>query len=329
MNPRRAALCVLIACAAGALPAAAQTRSGYPARPIRLIIPFAAGGASDYIAHLIERRWTDLARQEIVLELRPGANGNHGLEAAARAAPDGYTLLLGSTGVIAINPSLYRGKLRTVPARDLVPITQIADLPSALVAHPSLPAASAAELIAQARAKPGKLSFASPGAGSVNRLEMERFMQATGIQMVHRPYAAGLGHAIGSVLAGETAVMFVPLSTVAGEVRARKLKLLAVAAPERVSAFARAATLAEQGVPDMDAGLWHGVFAPRGTPPHVVATLHTMLEQVMAAPKVRFHLNGAGIAAVTSKSPQEFAAFLRAETERWARVVKESGATPG
>jgi tripartite-type tricarboxylate transporter receptor subunit TctC len=324
-----AALCVLLGCAAGALPAAAQTRAGYPAKPIRLIIPFAAGGASDYLAHLIERRWTDLARQEIVLDLRPGANGNVGLEAAARAAPDGYTLLLGSTGVIAINPSLYKGKLRVAPARDLVPITQIADLPSALVAHPSFPPRSAAGLIAEVKAKPGKFSFASPGVGSVNRLEMERFMQATGIRMVHRPYPAGLGHAVGSLLAGETAVMFVPLSTVAGEVRARKLKLLAVAAPQRVSAFPDVATLAEQGVPDMAAGLWHGVFAPKGTPPQVVATLHAMLEQVMAAPKVRFHLNAAGIAALTSKSPQEFAAFLRAETERWARVVKESGATPG
>jgi tripartite-type tricarboxylate transporter receptor subunit TctC len=277
---------------------------------------------------MIEHGWSRLAGQDIVIENRPGAFGNLGLEAAAKAAPDGYTLLLGNVGAMAINPSLYKGSLLVVPTRDFAPITQIADLPSALVAHPSFPPKSAKELIAYVKPMPGKFSFASPGAGSTDRLEMERFMKASGIRMVHRPYKAGLGPAIVGLLAGETSVMFVPLATVASEIRGGKLKLLAVAATRRVGGFPNTPTLAEQGVPEMASGAWQGVFAPKGTPPQIVAKLHAMLRQVMAAPRVNFLLNGAGINVVTSKSPQAFAAFLRAETERWAQVVKDSGATP-
>jgi tripartite-type tricarboxylate transporter receptor subunit TctC len=329
MKAGSAALYVLIACVAGALAssAAAQGAAGYPAKPIRLIVPFAQGGASDYIAHMIERSWSHLAGQDIVIENRPGAFGNLGLEAAAKGAPDGYTLLLGNVGAMAINPSLHKGSL-LVPLRDFVPITQIADLPSALVAHPSFPPKSAKELIAYVKPRPGKFSYASPGAGSTNQLEMERFMKASGIRMVHRPYKAGLGPAIVGLLAGETSVMFVPLATVASEIRGGKLKLLAVAATRRVGGFPNTPTLAEQGVPQMASGAWQGVFAPKGTSPQIVAKLHAMLQQVMAAPRVNFLLNGAGVNVVTSESPQAFAAFLRAETERWAQVVKDSGARP-
>jgi tripartite-type tricarboxylate transporter receptor subunit TctC len=270
----------------------------------------------------MERGWSHLAGQDIVT--RTGrAFGNVGVEAAAKAAPDGYTLLLGNAGAMAINlnlQALHR------PLRDFVPITQIADLPSALVAHPSFPPKSAKELIAYVKPMPGKFSFASPGPGSTDRLEMERFMKASGIRMVHRPYKSGPGPAIVGLLAGETSVMFVPLATVASEIRGGKLKLLAVAATRRVGGFPNTPTLAEQGVAQMASGAWQGVFAPKGTPPQIVAKLHTMLQQVMVAPWVNFLLNGAGINVVTSESPQAFAAFLRAETERWAQVVKESGA---
>ena len=330
MRTRSAALCILTACAAAtvASSAAAQGAASYPARPIRLIVPFVQGGAADFVARMIQLRWSKLAGQDVVVENRPGASGNVGLEAAAKAAPDGYTLLLGNVGTMAINPSLYKSSLRTVPTRDFVPITQIVDLPSALVAHPGFPPNSAKALIAYVKPRPDKFSFASPGPGSEGRLEMERFMKSSGIRMVHRPYKGGVGPAISGLLAGETSVMFVPLASAASQVRGGKLKLLAVAAPRRVGAFPNTPTLAEQGLPEMATGSWQGVFAPKGTPPAIVAKLHATLLQVMATPRVKLLLNGAGLEVVTSKSPQELAAFLRAETERWAQAVKDSGATP-
>ena len=211
MRTRTAALSVLIACAAAvtAPTAAAQGAAGYPSKPIRLIIPFAPGGASDFVGRIMVPRWSELAGQTIVVENRAGASGNIGLEAAAKAAPDGYTLFLGNVGTTAINPSLYKTSLSVVPTRDFVPITQVVDVPSALVANPSFPPNSAKELIEFVKPVPGKYFFASPGPGSANRLEMERFMKATGIQMTHVPYKGGAGPAITGLLGGETSVMFV------------------------------------------------------------------------------------------------------------------------
>jgi tripartite-type tricarboxylate transporter receptor subunit TctC len=305
----------------------AVAQSAYPNKTIRLIIPFAPGGASDFVGRIIQPRWSELAGQSIVIENRAGASGNIGMEAAAKAAPDGYTLYLGNVGTTAINPSLYRTSLSIVPTRDFIPITQIVDVPSALVANPSFPPNTARELIEYVKPTPGKFFFASPGPGSANRLEMERFMKSSGIQMTHVPYKGGAGPAITGLLGGETSVMFVTLSSAASQVRAGKLKLLAVTAPQRVSAFPNTPTLSEEGFPEMSNGSWQGVFAPAGTSPEVVAKLYPMLLQVMETPDVRKRLNESGVDVVTSKSPEEFAAFLRAETERWAQVVKDSGAT--
>jgi tripartite-type tricarboxylate transporter receptor subunit TctC len=328
MRTSTAAVATLIACALGAIahPVAAQGTAGYPAKPIRLVIPFAPGGASDFVGRIIAPRWTELAGQNIVIENRAGASGNIGLEAAAKAAPDGYTLFLGNVGTTAINPTLYKS-LGIVPTRDFVPITQVVDVPSALVAHPSFPPNSAREMIEYVKPAPGKFFFASPGSGSANRLEMERFMKASGIQMVHVPYKGGAGPAITGLLGGETSVMFVTLSSAASQVRGGKLKLLAVAAPQRVSAFPNAPTLVEEGLPGMTNGSWQGVFAPAGTPPEIVAKIYSTVLQVMDTPDVRKRLGDGGVDIVTSRSPEQFATFLRDETERWAQVVKESGAT--
>jgi len=306
---------------------AALGQSAYPSKPIRLIIPFAPGGASDFVGRIIQPRWSELAGQNILVENRAGASGNIGMDAAAKAVPDGYTLYLGNVGTTAINPSIYKTSLSVVPTRDFVPITQVVDVPSALVANPSFPPNSARELIAYVKPQPGKFFFASPGPGSANRLEMERFMKSSGIQMTHVPYKGGAGPAITGLLGGETSVMFVTLSSAASQVRGGKLKLLAVAAPQRVSAFPNTPTLVEEGLPEMTNGSWQGVFAPAGTPAEVIAKLHTMLLQVMETPDVKKRLNDSGVDVVTSRLPEEFAAFLRAETERWAQVVKDSGAT--
>ena len=329
MRTSTAAVSLLIACVAGAIApdAVAQgAAAGYPTKPIRVIIPFAPGGASDFVGRIIQPRLGELTGQSIVIENRAGASGNIGLEAAAKAAPDGYTLFLGNVGTAAINPSLYK-TLTVVPTRDFIPITQVVDVPSALVANPSFPPNSARELVEFVKPSPGKYFFASPGPGSANRLEMERFMKSSGITMTHVPYKGGAGPAITGLLGGETSVMFVTLSSAASQVRAGKLKLLAVAAPQRVGAFPNTPTLAEEGLPEMTHGSWQGVFAPTGTPPDVIAKLHGILLQVMETPDVRKRLGESGVDVVTSNSPEEFAAFLRAETEKWAQVVKESGAT--
>jgi tripartite-type tricarboxylate transporter receptor subunit TctC len=316
------ALRVLAACAAVVM----AQGTAYPAKPIRVIIPFAPGGASDFVGRIIQPRLAELAGQSIVIENRAGASGNIGLEAAAKSAPDGYTLFLGNVGSTAINPSLYK-TLTVVPTRDLVAITQVVDVPSALVANPAFPPNTVKELIEFVKASPGKYFFASPGPGSANRLEMERFMKAAGISMTHVPYKGGAGPAITGLLGGETSVMFVTLSSAASQVRGGKLKLFAISAPQRVSAFPNTPTLAEEGMPDMTAGSWQGVFVPTGTPPDVVAKLYTLVIQVMDTPDVRKRLADSGVEVVTSKSPEAFAAFLREDTERWAQVVKESGAT--
>jgi tripartite-type tricarboxylate transporter receptor subunit TctC len=290
-------------------------------------VPYQPGGATDIIARHVANRLPEVLGQSVVVENRAGASGNIGMDAAAKAAPDGYTLYLGNVGTTAINPSIFKTSLTVVPTRDFVPITQVVDVPSALVAHPSFPPNSARELIGYVKPQPGKFFFASPGAGSANRLEMERFMKSSGIQMTHVPYKGGAGPAITGLLGGETQVMFVTLSSAASQVRGGKLKLLAVAAPQRVAAFPNTPTLAEEGLPEMTNGSWQGVFAPAGTPPEVIAKLYPMLLQVMETPDVRKRLADGGVEVVTSKSSEAFATFLRAETERWAQVVKESGAT--
>ena len=215
MRASTAALSLLIACAAGAIAPAVVAQgaaAGYPTKPIRVIIPFAPGGASDFVGRIIQPRLGELTGQSIVIENRAGASGNIGLEAAAKAAPDSYTLFLGNVGTAAINPSLYK-TLTVVPTRDFIPITQVVDVPSALVANPSFPPNSARELIEFVKPAPGKYFFASPGPGSANRLEMERFMKSSGITMTHVPYKGGAGPAITGLLGGETSVMFVTLSS--------------------------------------------------------------------------------------------------------------------
>ena len=313
---------------AGILAAGGAIAQGaYPSKPLRLVIPFAPGGASDFVGRIMVPRWTELLGQNIVIDNKAGASGNIGLEAAARAAADGYTLFLGNVGTIAINPNLFKTSLPIVPTRDFVAITQVVDVPSALVAHPSFPPNNVKEMVAYLKPNPGKFNFASPGHGSANRLEMERFMKQTGTAMVHIPYKGGAGPAIAALLAGETSVMFVTLSSAASQVRAGKLKLLAIAAPKRLAAFPNTPTLVEDGLSEMTNGSWQGVFAPAGTPPEVVAKLYATTLQVMETPEVRKRLADSGVEVVTSKSPEEFAAFVARETEKWAHVVKEAGAT--
>ncbi len=299
---------------------------GYPSRPIRMLIPFAPGGASDFVGRIMQPRLGELLGQPIVVENRAGASGNIGVEAAARSAPDGYTLFLGNIGTIAVNPAVFT-KLLVNPLTDLTAVTQVVDVPSVLVANGAFAAGSVKELVALAKASPGKLNYGSPGSGSVNRLEMELLRIAEGLDMVHVPYKGGAGPAVAGLMGGETHVMFTTAASAIGQVRGGKLKLLAVTSPRRMEQAPSAPTMVESGYPDFVTGSWQGVFVPAGTPRDIVERLFTAVQSTMGTPEVAERLKNGGAEVVTSQSSAAFAEFVAAETRRWARVVRESNAT--
>jgi tripartite-type tricarboxylate transporter receptor subunit TctC len=299
----------------------------YPNKPVRMIVPFAPGGASDFVGRIMQPRLSELLGQQVIVENRAGASGNIGLDAAAKAPPDGYTIFLGNIGTVAINPAVFGATLAVVPTRDFIAVTQVVDVPSALVAHPSLPASNLKEVVAYAKANPGKLNYGSPGSGSQNRLEMEVLRKLESLNMVHIPYKGGAGPAITGLIGGETQLMFVTVSSAIGHVKGGRLKLLAVSSARRLGAAPEVPTLAESGYPDMTGGSWQGVFVPAGTPKEVVDRLLPAVLQTMQTQDVIARLNNGGVEVVTS-SPAAFTEFVAAETRKWARVVKESNATP-
>jgi tripartite-type tricarboxylate transporter receptor subunit TctC len=300
---------------------------GYPNKPVRIIIPFAPGGASDFVGRILQPRLGELLGQQIVIENRPGASGNIGLEAGAKAAPDGYTLYLGNVGTVAINISVFP-KLPVDPRRDFIAVTQVVDVPGALVGHPSFPPNSVKEIIAYAKANPGKVNYASPGSGSQNRLEMENLRKAGGgLDMVHVPYKGGAGPAVSALVAGETQLMFVTLSSAMPMVKAGRLKVYAITATKRSAELPNVPTMDEAGFPGFDSGSWQGVFVPTGTPKEVVDKLYAILLQTMKAPEVIERLGKGGVEAVTSPSSAAFGEFVAQEIQRWAKAVKDSGAT--
>jgi tripartite-type tricarboxylate transporter receptor subunit TctC len=299
----------------------------YPSKPVKVIIPFAPGGASDFVGRILQPRLSELLGQQLIIENRPGASGNIGLEAAARATPDGYTLYLGNSGTMVINISVFP-KLPVTPYKDFVAVSQVVDVPGVLVAHPSFPANNIKELIATAKAYPGKINYASPGSGSQNRLETENFRKAAGgLDMVHVPYKGGAGPAISGLVAGETHIMFVTASSAMPMVKAGRLKVYAIMAAKRSPELPNVPTMAEEGFPGFESGSWQGIFVPAGTPKPVVDRLFTASQEMMKTKEVIERLAKGGVEVVTSNSPAEFQAFVTRETERWAKVVKESGAT--
>ena len=301
-------------------------QAAYPNKPIRMIVPFAPGGASDFVARIISPKLGELLGTSIVIENKAGASGNIGMEAGAKAAPDGYTIYLGNIGTIAINPAVFRD-LAVNPQKDFIPISIVADVPSILIAHPSVPANTVAELVALAKAKPGELNFGSPGSSTLNRLEMENFMKVTGVKIVHVPYKGGAGPAVLGMLGGETQVMFITLSSAISFVQAGKLKALGISTTRRIDALPQVPTMIEAGYPDMVSSSWQGVFVPAGTPRAIVDKLHAAVLATMATPEVAQRYAAGGVNVVTSKTPEDFAAYVAAETARWGKIAKESGAT--
>lgn len=299
----------------------------YPSKAVRMIIPFAPGGASDFVGRILQPRLSEVLGQPVVIENRPGASGALGVEAAARSAPDGYTLLLGNIGSIAINPGVFP-KLAANPLTDLISVTQVVDVPGALVANPSFTPNTVKELVAFARANPGKLNYASPGSGSQNRLEMEHLRKLEGgLQMVHVPYKGGAGPAVSALVTGETHFMFVTASSAMPMIKSGRLKALAVTSRKRVELLAATPTMEESGYPGFVSGSWQGAFVPAGTPKDIVDRLHAAFLQTMKAPEVIARLATGGVDAVISASPAEFADYVATETLRWGRASKEAGAT--
>ncbi len=316
-----------VALAALLCPALSLAQGSYPNRAIKIVIPFAPGGASDFVGRIMQPRLAELLGQQIVIENRGGAAGTIGTEIAARSAPDGYTLFLGNVGTVAINPAVFTN-LSIDNLRDFIPVTQVVDVPGVLIVHPSVAANSVKELVAYVKANPGKLNYASPGSGSQNRLEMELLRMAEGeMDMVHVPYKGGAGPAVTGLVAGETQMMFSTVSSAMGYIKGGRLKALAVTSTKRLEPLPDVPTMRESGYLDGSSGSWQGVLVPAGTPRAVVDRLFEVLVQTMKTPDVIERLARGGAEAVTSASPKAFVDFIAAETKRWGKVAKEAGAT--
>ena len=304
--------------------ASAQNAGSYPNRPVTMIVPFAPGGASDYVIRMIQPGVSQILGQQIVVDNRAGAAGIIGTDAAARAAPDGYTAFLGNIGTITINPAV-NANMRVKPDKDFIPVTICADTPSILITRPDFPANSVSELIAYVKANRGKVTFASPGSGTLNRLEMEVFKKDAGLDMVHVPYKGGAGPAVTDVLAGHVDMMFTTLSSAMEFVRTKSVKALAVTTRERMADLPDMPTMYELGWKNLVTSSWQGVLVPTGTPRPIVEKLRAAIAKVLAEPEIQARMRQGGAIAVSSKSPEDFRAFMDAETAKWTKVIEESG----
>ena len=311
---------LLIATAAAPLTLQAQSQP-YPVRPIRLVVTFPTGGAPDILARVLAEN-AQLG-QPVVVDNRPGAGGNIGADAVAKAQPDGYTLVVGTVGTHAINGALY-AKMPYDMARDFAPVTLLASTPNLLVINNDLPVRSVQELIAYGKANPDKLSFGSPGIGTSIHVSGELFKSMTGVQMTHVPYK-GRQMAIPDLVGGQIQLMFDNMPSALPMVREGKLRALAQTGAKRSPAAPDVPTVAEQGLPGFEATSWFALFAPAGTPPEVIARLNAEVRRVWALPEVQQRMTKLGLEAVAS-SPEELAAYQGAEIRKWAKVVKDSGA---
>ncbi|MCC7181956.1 MAG: hypothetical protein IOMNBAOH_00351 [Rhodocyclaceae bacterium] len=295
----------------------------YPNRPIRWVVPFSAGSTSDVVARAIAPRLADLLGQPVSVDNRPGAGGVIGTDLVAKAPADGYTLLFAGNAPLAVNVTL-QSKVPYDPVKDFVGITQLVAASYLLVVHPSLGVNNVAELVAAARARPGKLNYGSPGNGTGSHLTMELFKTAAGLDISHVPYK-GSAPAITDLLAGQVQLMFEPVASVGPHVRAGKLKALAMSSARRIAAMPDMPTVAESGFPGFQSEAWIGVAVRSGTPQDIIVKLHDGLTKVLQAPDLREQFSKLGLELTTS-SPEAFTAFIKAEIPKWAKVIRDSGA---
>jgi tripartite-type tricarboxylate transporter receptor subunit TctC len=312
-------LALLLVCLS--LAALAQS---YPAKPVRMVVPYPAGGYYDLLARAIGQKLTEAWGQVLLIENRAGANGIVGTDFVAKSVPDGYTTMMGGIGPHGINPGLYP-KLPYEPLRDFAPVIHVATAPNVLVVHPTSPVRSVAELIALARAKPGQLTFASNGSGSSNHLSAEMFKLIVGVQMVHVPYK-GSAPAVTDMLGGQVAMLFGTMGDVVPHIRIGRLRALAVTGAQRIPALPDVPTMVEAGVPGYESTAWFGVLAPAATPAEIVQKLNQDIARVLQMPDVLEKITLQGSAEIIGGPPEQFGTLIRAEITKWQKVIKESGA---
>jgi tripartite-type tricarboxylate transporter receptor subunit TctC len=306
-----------------ALPAIAQSTASYPSRPVKLVVPFPPGGPLDIVGRALAQKLGEAWGQSVVVDNRPGAGGNIGADLVAKSPPDGYTILMGALSTHAVNPSLY-AKMPYDAVKDFAPITLVAITPNVLVVNASLPVNSAKEFIAYAKANSGKLAFGSGSNGSAGHLAGELFKVDTGTDVIHVPYKGG-APATQALLAGDTQFMFDNLANAMPQVKAGKLKALAVTTAQRSKLAPELPTMAEAGLPGFDISTWFGLFAPAGTPKEVIAKWNAEVTKILTSAEMRERLVAQG-AEPAPTTPAEFAAFIDKEIPKYARIVKASGA---
>ena len=324
MNRRTllAALAASLAVAA-AVPPAALAQTAFPTRPIRIVVPFPPGGTTDILARAAAQKMAEAWKEQAVVDNRPGAGGNIGAELVAKAPPDGYTMLMGTVGTHSINASLY-AKMPYDHVRDFAPVILVAAVPNVLVVHPSVPVNSVAELIAYAKANPGRLNFASSGSGTSIHLAGELFKVMAGVTMTHVPYK-GSAPAIADLVGGQVQLMFDNLPSALPQIKAGRLRALGVTSAQRAPALPDVPTIAESGLPGYEASSWFGLLAPAGTPKDVIAKVNGEVARWLASPEAKEKLLSQG-ANAAGGTPEDFARHIAAETAKWQQVVKASGA---
>jgi len=319
----RSTAAVIILCASAFAPSIAEAQS-WPTRPVRLISPFAPGGGADITSRALAQKLSTSLGQQVVVENRGGAGGMIGVDMAAKAPADGYTMVLGTIGPIAINPSLYK-KMTYDPMRDLVPVSRAANALNVLVVHPSLPAKNVKEMIAIAKARPGQMNYGSSGPGATDHLAGELFNVLAGVKMVHVPYKGG-APAMLDLVAGNVQVVFSTVSTAVAAMDSKRVRPLAMTGNQRFQLMPDLPTVAEAGLKGFEVNNWYGVFMPAGTSKEIVAKLNAEIVKALAAPDVKKRLIESGIVA-TSSSPEGFTAYVKAESAKWAKVINDAGIT--
>lgn len=315
----RAIAALLLLCSSAACEIACA--QAYPSKPVRVIFPFPPGGPTDLLGRAVAQKLSDQTGQQFIADTRPGAGGNLGLELAAKAPPDGYTIVL-SSPLVAISPSLY-AKLNYDPQKDLAPISQIAVIQNVLLVHPSVPAKNLKELIALAKRTPGKFTFGSGGVGTTTHLAPELLQSLTGVKMVHVPYK-GSGQALIGMISGEVDILIMAAPAAAGQIHAGKARALAVLSDQRSVAIPNVPTAAEAGLQHFEVPIWYGILGPAAMPRDIIVKLNGELNKALTSPDLKERLAGAGIEPKTS-TPDEFAAFIKSETARYAKVIKDAG----
>ncbi|HEY6720356.1 MAG TPA: tripartite tricarboxylate transporter substrate binding protein [Burkholderiales bacterium] len=317
---------VLKACALAALAISASAQAqGYPAKPIRMIVAYPPGGGTDIVGRMVAQKLSEALGYSVVVENRGGASGNIGTELAARAAPDGYTILMGNVAPNAINVSLFKS-LPFDPVADFAPVSLVASTPNILVVHPSTPVRAVKELVALAKAKPGTLNFASAGVGSSSHLAGELFRILAGADIVHVPYK-GAGPAMVDVLSGQVQLYFATMPAAMPHVKSGRLAPVAVTSAMRSQILPDLPTIAQSGVPGYEASTWYGVLVPAHTPGAAIARLHENIARILAVPETRERLADQGFEPI-GNSPEEFGAYIKSEIAKWSKVIGDAGIRP-